>query len=389
MDDSKRLLVVSGTDREPLVGHVSHPGWSVTFAKGLDEGLKKLEDLEPHMVLVDMPVSTLSDTLIALPPKKPEVAFVPILSKLDAQLILRCFRSGCYDVLVKPVLPASLGSLFQRYERFSSLLRENRVYRIKLEKANRELHESLRILELDQLAGRQVQQSMLPETPIRVGEYEIAYKIIPSLYLSGDFVGYNIVFDRFLLFYVADVSGHGASSAFITILMRFFLNRIIRRHVQNKDIKTLTRAPEGFLEHINRQLLDLNLDKHLTIFAGAIDMNRNILRYSMGAHIPGPIFLADGDARFMQGKGKPIGLFPDAVWQIEEIALPEKFLLTVTSDGVLEFIEGDTLQGKLNKILQAISSSQGNLDSICTNLSIQDIENAPDDVTVLTVTRGY
>ena len=96
------------------------------------------------------------------------------------------------------------------------MIRQNLEYRQQLEQANRELNDSLHLLELDQIAGSQIQNSLLPPTPLQKDKYEIAYRISPSLYLSGDFVGYNILYDRYLVFYVADVSGHGSSSAFLT-----------------------------------------------------------------------------------------------------------------------------------------------------------------------------
>lgn len=72
---------------------------------------------------------------------------------------------------------------------------------------------------MDQLAGRQVQQDILPREPLNCRGYRVSHSIVPSLYLSGDFVGYNSAFDRYILFYFGDVSGHGASSAFITVML--------------------------------------------------------------------------------------------------------------------------------------------------------------------------
>ena len=51
------------------------------------------------------------------------------------------------------------------------------------------------------------------------------YWFAPSLYLSGDFLDYQRYNDRFSAFYFADVSGHGASSAFVTVLLKYLCNR--------------------------------------------------------------------------------------------------------------------------------------------------------------------
>ncbi len=385
MEESRQLLVVSNNhQQQQWAEYLANSGWEVLYADSVASGMRQLSD-GSSTVILDSP-----------PPKRdlpqlfsayPDIAFVPVVANGDTQTVLEWFRAGCFDVLTRPVTENQLRELTERIA--APAKPSDSIYRAQLEKANRELRESLKILELDQRAGRQVQLSMLPDRTKRFGEYEIAYSIVPSLYLSGDFVGYNIVFDRYLLLYIADVSGHGASSAFITTLLRFLLNRIIRRHISENDLAALARAPEGFLEHINRQILALTVDKHLTMFSASIDMQNNILRYSVGAHMPTPIFMADGDARFLPGKGKPIGIFADASWEVQEIALPEKFIMTATSDGVLEFVKGETLSDKLSTMIEAVARSDYSLENICDRLGIEGVKDAPDDVTVLTVRRGF
>ena len=390
MGEGSFLLVISERNREELMPMLPIPeGWSIQFVRSFAEGRDVLEKAMPDLVISDIPVFSLTAEDADVMHLYQKTAFVPVLREKDPNQILQCFRSGTYDVLIDPIDPRAVKSMFARHETYSSLLRENELYRDKLEKVNRDLKDSLRILEQDQKAGKQVQQNMLPESPARRGEYEVAFSMTPSLYLSGDFVGYNFVFDRFLLFYLADVSGHGASSAFITVLLRFLLNKIIRRHILSHEVELLTHAPEGFMEHFNRQLISMNVDKHMTVFAGAIDMERNLLRYSVAAHMPPPMFYAGNDARFVQGKGKPLGLFPDATWDVEEIALPAKFIMTMTSDGVLDFVEGDSLQDKMNNMLKAVSESDGTLENICQNMNVDDVVDVPDDITVMTIRRGY
>ncbi len=194
--------------------------------------------------------------------------FLPYLSLAKGEDIVRLIRMGVTDVLLEPVTAPELLDAVTRVDRHQQLYSNNIKYSRKLEKANKELSESLNILKMDQIAGRQVQKSLLPQEPISHQGYFVTHTIIPSLYLSGDFVAYNLTFDRYILFFLADVSGHGASSAFVTILLRFILKRIIRKHVYNNDVKALLRAPEGFIEHVNRQLLATGLEKQVTMFAG-------------------------------------------------------------------------------------------------------------------------
>jgi serine phosphatase RsbU (regulator of sigma subunit) len=245
----------------------------------------------------------------------------------------------------------------------------------------------LHLLELDQIAGNQIQNSLLPKTPFKKNKYQIAYRISPSLYLSGDFVGYNILYDRYLVFYVADVSGHGSSSAFLTVLLKFIFNRILKRHKVNKDLEVMAQAPKGFIEHINREVMALELDKHLTIFAGSLDTKSNKLRYAAASHMPMPLVISKDKATILKGRGKPVGIFDDAVWEVEEVDLPDKFLLTLVSDGVLEIFPDKSLKEKEKIISQSILDSDGSIEDICKKLGLSDIKDIPDDVTLLTIRK--
>ncbi len=312
-------------------------------------------------------------------------AYCAVLPEGDVSEVLACIRSGAGDVLVAP---PSMSEAEAVLGRLASQLDEALSTRKALERSNQDLQESLNILRMDQIAGREVQRSMLPKSPMSHGEYRIAHKIVPSLYLSGDFVGYNFLFNRYLLFYFADVSGHGASSAFITVLLRFHLNRIIRKHTIGREELAVSRAPDGLLESINRLILSIELDKHMTIFAGAIDMKRNMLRYVTGAQMPPPVFVVDGDARFLHGKGKPVGLFEDAEWPVYEIALPRKFSLTLVSDGVLDTFDGANLVEKEEQLLAALAEADGDFGRICAALNLTDASEGRDDMSVLSITRG-
>jgi len=363
--------------------------WHISQFDDPDQAIIQIKEQQPAVVVVDLPLDLMQGKFGSLPSLNHDTAYVAILPEVDPREVAKFFHNNVSDVLIKPFADKRFRQAIERASDFKSLVRQNREYREQLEHANKELQDSLRILELDQMAGRQVQSSLLPITPLQKGEYEIAHKVIPSLYLSGDFVGYNVIFDRYLVFYVADVSGHGASSAFLTVLLKFILNRILRRHTVKNDVNVMAKAPEGFIEHINKQIMALGLDKHLTIFAGSIDMERDILRYSVAAHMPMPVFVADGDVRMLPGKGKPVGIFSDCTWDVEEIALPKKFAMVTVSDGVLEFLPGNSLQEKEQYLSETIANSDASLEEICEGLGINQVVDAPDDVTVLTLSRGY
>lgn len=391
MDKNGKLFIVADSQDKchALNAHLVDTSWRVSIFDKPENALAAIKIDHPGVVVIDLPLSAIREKFACLPSQDVDIAYVVVLPETDPRDVVELFHNYAADVVIKPFDGDRFREAVERASHCKSLMVQNRQYREQLETANRELEESLRILEVDQMAGRQVQSSLLPVTPLYHGDYEIAHRIVPSLFLSGDFVGYNVIFDRYMVLYVADVSGHGASSAFLTVLLKFILNRILRRHISRNDYGAMTRAPEGFIEHINKQIMALGLDKHLTMFSASIDMEQNILRYSVAAHMPMPVLVTDDQVSLLPGKGKPIGIFPEGQWAVEEIKLPEKFVLTVVSDGVLEFLPGNSYSEKQQFIADAVAKSDGSIEAICEGLCINQLKDAPDDVTVLTVRRGY
>lgn len=391
-EENKRVLVISRDgERFPRWLEVlKKAGWAPVQVGSRDAGLEFLAGFSPFLMLLDIEPGEHVvdiDEDFAEQCREAGLAVIPILRNPDPEEVADSFRRGAVDVLMEPFSDEDMELALARAGSFNDLYRQNRGYRKRLETANRELRESLSILKMDQLAGREVQLNVLPRQALVYGEYEVAHKIVPSLYLSGDFVGYSVLLDRFLLFFMADVSGHGASSAFVTVMLSFMVRQISRRHTQDVDVDALVRAPEGLLEHINRQVLAMSIDKHLTMFAGSIDTQRDVLRYATAAQQPMPVLVSDSDARFLEGKGKPLGLFEGVRWSVNEISLPREFSLSIASDGLLECLPGATLAEEEQALLEACGRARMEHRSICAELGIDAMNEAPDDVSLLTITR--
>lgn len=302
--------------------------------------------------------------------------------------VAKFFRLGAVDVLLAGDTSDMLEQTMTRLAQVATIRQQQVIDRAKLESTNDELQESLRLLKQDQIAGLEVQKSLMPESPLSAGEYQISHSIVPSLYLSGDFVGYNVVLGRYLLFYFADVSGHGASSAFVTVLLRFMVGRVIRRHQLEEDYAALAMAPQGLVEHINSQMLATGLGKHMTLFAGSVDMDNNVMRYVAGAQLPPPILVVDGEAVFLPGKGKPVGIFEDVSWHVEELKMPVRSSLVLLSDGVFDLFPEAQIADKEAAILKLLGTRSGTLEDLKEALQIDYIEEPQDDISLLLLTRG-
>ena len=298
------------------------------------------------------------------------------------------FKTGAVDVWFEDISNIELELSFARLGSASKTRIQAEEHQYELQRVNTDLQKSMDMLKSDQIAGVEVQKSLMPNSPLVFGDYEISHSVNPSLYLSGDFVGYNFVLDRFLVFYFVDVSGHGSSSAFVTIFLRFMVGRVIRRHEIEKDLEALNQAPDGLLEHLNKELLVMGLGKHFTIVAGCLDIETNILRYVVGAQMPRPILIVSGNAHYLPGRGKPVGIFDDAKWQVEELALPDRCALVLMTDGVFELIADKDLIDKENTLLSFLGDNSDSIEALKKALSPNFRGDPQDDVSMLLLTRG-
>jgi sigma-B regulation protein RsbU (phosphoserine phosphatase) len=385
------LLIIDDDDvvRASVAAYLEDSGFSVLQASNGDEGLALYESEAPDLVICDLRMPQV-DGLELIRRINALETDVPVIVMSGAGVMadaVEALRLGAADYLIKPledlvVLEHSVRRALDR----SRLRRENQRYREKLEVANRELQASLDLLREDQTAGRQVQMNMLPVTPWSADDYDFAHLIIPSLYLSGDFVDYFRIDEHRVVFYLADVSGHGASSAFVTVLLKFMTTRLLYQSRRNGVLPEFN--PSEVLGHINRGLLACGIGKHVTMLGGVIDETRGVLTYSIGGHLPLPVLFTDGEARYLQGRGLPVGLFEEASYEDQVLELPKSFSLTLMSDGILDLLPGDTLKDKEQALPRIIAEAGGTLDGLKQAFGLAALGEMPDDIALLVLSRN-
>lgn len=264
-----------------------------------------------------------------------------------------------------------------------------------LTERNERLETHLAMLRLDLQDGGQIQRKLLPPCPLVLGDISCDYWLVPSLYLSGDFLDFQRYDERYSVFYFADVSGHGPSSAFVTVLLKYLCNNWLGQW----DGQHPEHLPARWLARLNRELLDADIGKHATLFVGVIDRQRRYLHYSLGAQLPMPMLVSEGKLHRLDGEGMPVGLFPGAKYPTLGCALPQSFRLWLCSDGVLECISGDGLATRLEKLERLVLTSDsvaalrgalslgeasGHDDAAITGWN-PEVNGLPDDLTVMTL----
>ncbi|WP_269915384.1 RsbU family protein phosphatase GigA [Acinetobacter sp. HY1485] len=171
-----------------------------------------------------------------------------------------------------------------------------------------------------------LQKKLLPD-PIQISNYAIDAFFKPSTYLSGDWYDYWKISDKEIIFYLADVSGHGVTSSLLTSWMAAFHGR--------------SKTPKELIKKLNKMLVQENIEKHITMITGILNFETHTLRWSSAGHYPPAIlFNPNEEPIILNTSSFPLGLTEDLDVEEFECNLAKDARFIVCSDGALESYDG-------------------------------------------------
>ncbi|MCR9103945.1 MAG: SpoIIE family protein phosphatase [Gammaproteobacteria bacterium] len=387
MESNGNLLIVDDQpDRaQALASTLVDAGFQVQFVTDptkSDYSIGPGSDIDVILCELDLEGVSWGDARRSLREMDVQVPVIMFGDVADELHIMTALRLGAHDFFQRPVKDQhALQRSIRRCVRDRQLRRELAISRQRLEVTNAELKGTVKMLEQDQQAGRQVQLRMLPATPLVLDDYVFSHTVIPSLYLSGDFTDYFTVGDSHVTFFMADVSGHGSSSAFATVLLKNLFARK-RSDLLRKDDHSIL-SPVEMLQQANQELLDLGVGKFATMIVGLLDMENNTLRYSVAGHLPLPVLVSSEGARYLQGEGSAVGIAEEVELEEHSVELPDSFMLALFSDGILEILPPRDLVEKEAYFIDVFAQTADSPEQLVTHLGLDHVETVPDDIAAL------
>jgi sigma-B regulation protein RsbU (phosphoserine phosphatase) len=177
----------------------------------------------------------------------------------------------------------------------------------------------------------EMQMSLLPPQPLRLGRWEASGRVVPARQVGGDAFDYFPVSDQRIAIAIADVSGKGVPAALlmsnVQASLRAFCNG--RRPI-----------PEA-LHHVNQSVMRTaaGIGKFVTMFYGELDIEKGVLRYTNAGHNYPLIRRRDGCLVELNVGGLPIGIMEAAAYQEAEVPLEIGDSLLLFSDGISEALD--------------------------------------------------
>ena len=385
MSDDAPVLVVDDDEavRRVFRRVLERAGFSVLEADSGGVGLESCRQHRPGLVLCDlrMPGMDGLDVLASLVAEHPDTPVIMVSGQGTMGDAIEALRRGAWDFVSKP-LPDNqiLVHAARRGMERSTLLRQNRAYGESLRVTNERLSVALGELRRDEQAARQLQFQLLPGDDLRLGPLTFQRRLFPSQLLSGDFLDYFPLNERYAGFYLADVAGHGAASAFVTAILTTLVSKY-RQALPLRGDETILH-PLQLLTGLDADLRALSIAKHVTLFYAVVDLQSGSMVYGNAGAFPFP-FLSDGVVTSeLECSGRPLNLPGRAGFGSGEVSFRPGARLLLASDGVLE-LSPKCAQRQRRDQLGASLTRARSIDHITESLGLAEHTSLRDDVALL------
>src|SRR6516225_9060149 len=265
----KRTLLLVDDDSENLriVNSILGDDYRIRVATN---GLKALElakvEPSPRLILLDVIMPYMDGyevcSQLKADPKTRDIPVIFLTGKTDVADETRGFQVGAVDYIHKPSSPPIVTARVQTH----LMLRDAR------ETVARQLETLSNELEL----ARQVQLSILPREIPDLAGLEIAARYLPMSSVAGDFYDFLVVDDKHVGILIADVSGHGISSALIASVLQSAL----------AWQRPYASDPGHVLSGLN-QAINGKFERHFATAAYLfIDLENGTVKYAGAGHPP-------------------------------------------------------------------------------------------------------
>lgn len=310
------LIVEDNQDMQQFLRFLLHKDYRVHIAENGEEGLKSACKLQPSLIISDvmMPVMNGYEMTkkIKEDKKLQRTPVIMLTAKSDISSKIEGMEYGADDYLTKPFNSKELLTRIK-------MLLKTRNYEIAIEKRNNEIEEELRI-------ARLIQRRLLPDKLPDISGFRFHSTYIPMDKVGGDFFDFKENGSTIEIF-IADVSGHGLVSAFISMIAKMAFDSISEK---SSCTEVLCR--------LNSILCNSTVNSiYMTTFFCLIERESKRLRYANAGHFYPVVYRQTSDEFYeLKAKGKPLGWFTDLQLVEEEVQLNHGDRVVFYTDGITE-----------------------------------------------------
>src|SRR2546421_10928466 len=204
-------------------------------------------------------------------------------------------------------------------------------------------------LETQLEVARQVQLELLPARDPQLEGFDISAYNFPTEEVSGDYYDWVRIYDDQIGIVIADVSGKGVPAALLMAFLRASLRAAT--HIGYSPHISMSKVNYLLWESIER-------NQFVTAFYGLLDASNRTLAYTNAGHNPPLLMDAEGNARFIDRGGVPLGMFRDTRYYEYYLTLEPGELLLLYTDGVTEANNPKGQEYGTDRLVRALKDSR-------------------------------
>jgi phosphoserine phosphatase RsbU/P len=328
------IFIVDDLDEnlQVLGSTLTENGYDVAAASSGIEALEILEEETdlPDLILLDVMMPDLDgwDTCkrIKESKKTKDIPVIFLTAKAEVEDMVKGFDSGGVDYITKPFNSRELLARVKTHL-------ELKYSKEELQKQKDKLQAAYSLINNDLKTAEKYIKATVP-APLITNDIEMAWEFIPASSIGGDTFGYHMLDEDNFAFYMIDVSGHGVSSALLSVSM---INAIRFEYVKGADFY----SPASVFEKLNEKydMLDHNY-LFSTAWYAVYNLKNKTLKYATAGHPSGLLISEDYPEGFLLTSNSSIvGVGPSGEYFEREIAIKKPTSLFVFTDGTFEIIK--------------------------------------------------
>jgi sigma-B regulation protein RsbU (phosphoserine phosphatase) len=330
---SWRILVVddeAGMLRS--VERVLGQDYKVSSTRSPREAVGLARGFKPDLAILDIQMPEmdgfqLMEELRALDPEVDVILMTGTIHELDAKLI-RAIRKDAFYFLQKPFDRGVLLSLVERCLELKRLECSNQQHMLRMEK---ELGDA-----------RAFQQSVLPPRFGKVGGISVFAHYVPCSELAGDFYDYVGLSPDGAAILVADVSGHGASAAMLTGIVKSAFH----------SASTERYEPACVVERVANGIRAFGHHHFITLICARV--RHGSLDFVNAGHPPGIISSLETAAALLEGTGPMISPALSCSWEQHTIQVNRgSDRIVLFTDAIIE-AESESGEYGLDRLVEEV-----------------------------------
>lgn len=200
-------------------------------------------------------------------------------------------------------------------------------------------------MEKELAVAREIQRALLPDQEPSLKGWDIAGINIPCLTVGGDYYDYLAGQHNRLGLCIADVSGKGTGPALIMANVQASL----------RALSGLSDLPlDVMLTRLNEQIFGrTEANKYVTMFYGWLEPEKAELTYVNAGHCYPLMFRRGGQVEQLVIGGPVIGLLPDVLLEVGQIAFEPGDMLVAYTDGLSETASPEGEEYEEARIIEA------------------------------------